>query len=134
MPFEIRLAVFFVLVLLLAGCSPAVYSTSTPAPGSIAGNNNGAGGIGGGDDGLTTGDGGGTTPQPNLEEGIDDPSLLDEHPCSSGSGKGVLVCHLPPGNPAEFHTICIPQQALKAHIDEPHGDQPDILGDCRDAF
>ena len=37
----------------------------------------------------------------------------------------VKVCHLPPGNPANFHTITINDNALQAHL--AHGDLP---GDC----
>ena len=32
----------------------------------------------------------------------------------------VQVCHVPPGNPANFHTITISENALQAHL--AHGD------------
>jgi len=37
----------------------------------------------------------------------------------------VQVCHIPPGNPADFHTITVSEKALPAHLG--HGDLP---GDC----
>jgi len=44
----------------------------------------------------------------------------------SGGGKGkVTVCHRPPGNPANSHTLSISKSALKAHLG--HGD---VLGRC----
>lgn len=44
--------------------------------------------------------------------------------CGSNSNK-VAVCHLPPGNPANMHTICIGSPAVAAHL--AHGCQ---LGPC----
>jgi hypothetical protein len=40
-------------------------------------------------------------------------------------GAKVQVCHIPPGNPANFHTITISENALQAHLD--HGD---LAGAC----
>lgn len=40
--------------------------------------------------------------------------------------KKVTICHIPPGNPAQKKTMCLPQPAIKAHID--HGD---YLGLCK---
>jgi hypothetical protein len=37
----------------------------------------------------------------------------------------VQVCHVPPGNPGNFHTITVGQDALQAHLD--HGD---LAGAC----
>lgn len=34
----------------------------------------------------------------------------------------VLVCHVPPGNPANAHTICVGAAAVPAHVTH-HGDQ-----------
>jgi Dictyostelium (slime mold) repeat/EGF-like domain len=42
----------------------------------------------------------------------------------AGSAK-VQVCHIPPGNPANFHTITISENALQAHLG--HGD---LAGAC----
>ena len=35
--------------------------------------------------------------------------------------KKVLVCHIPPGNPENAHTICVGASAVKAH-EKNHGD------------
>ena len=40
--------------------------------------------------------------------------------------KKQLVCHRPPGNPANAHTICIGQPAVSAHLTH----HPDSLGAC----
>jgi len=42
----------------------------------------------------------------------------------AGNAK-VQVCHIPPGNPGNFHTITINENALQAHLG--HGD---IAGSC----
>lgn len=39
----------------------------------------------------------------------------------------VEVCHFPPGNPANFHTIRVSENALEAHLG--HGD---VEGSCAD--
>ena len=38
----------------------------------------------------------------------------------------ITICHIPPGNPANWHTITISENALPAHYDN-HGDFP---GNC----
>jgi hypothetical protein len=43
--------------------------------------------------------------------------------CSSDK---VLICHVPPGNPDNAHTICVGQAAVKAHL----RNHPDYLGAC----
>ena len=62
------------------------------------------------------------------------------NPCSDHTGKGmshdgmapergggkVAVCHIPPGNPANAHTIVVGAAAVKAHL--AHGD---YLGVCK---
>jgi hypothetical protein len=62
---------------------------------------------------------------------------LSKKPCTAGKtrgkkgmglkfhGKKVTICHIPPGNPANAHTISIGLPALKAHI--AHGD---VMGAC----
>lgn len=45
-----------------------------------------------------------------------------------GEAPKVDVCHIPPGNPANFHTIRISENALDAHL--AHGD---VAGACNDA-
>lgn len=60
----------------------------------------------------------------------DDPTLYltgtEEQPLSSASGPvcpptKVLICHIPPGNPANAHTICVGKPAERAHVAH-HGD------------
>jgi prepilin-type N-terminal cleavage/methylation domain-containing protein len=48
-------------------------------------------------------------------------------PISGGSpgGKKVKICHVPPGNPDNAHTINVSINAMDAHLD--HGD---LLGEC----
>jgi hypothetical protein len=41
-------------------------------------------------------------------------------------GKKVLVCHIPPGNPANAHEICIGAPAVPHHVSN-HGDP---IGKC----
>lgn len=42
------------------------------------------------------------------------------------SGK-IVICHVPPGNPNNRHTIEVSQNALQAHLD--HGD---YIGSCNE--
>lgn len=49
---------------------------------------------------------------------------------SQGLGKGrrkVVICHIPPGNPDNAHTIEVGEAAVRAHLD--HGD---YIGPCRE--
>ena len=39
----------------------------------------------------------------------------------------TTICHIPPGNPANAHTLCIGNQAVPAHLQN-HGD---YLGPCK---
>jgi hypothetical protein len=48
------------------------------------------------------------------------------HNAQACTGKKVLICHIPPGNPANAHTICIGRPAEPAHVRN-HGD---ALGAC----
>jgi len=45
--------------------------------------------------------------------------------CDPADTKKTTVCHIPPGNPANAHTICVGNPAVKAHL--AHGDS---LGVC----
>ncbi len=36
------------------------------------------------------------------------------------------ICHVPPGNPARAHTICIGEPAIPSHIDH----HEDFIGSC----
>ena len=49
------------------------------------------------------------------------------HPnaCDPADTKKTTVCHIPPGNPANAHTICVGNPAVPAHL--AHGDH---LGQC----
>jgi uncharacterized membrane protein YgcG len=49
----------------------------------------------------------------------------DPRACDPADTKKTTVCHIPPGNPANAHTICVGNAAVPAHVD--HGD---FLGTC----
>jgi hypothetical protein len=55
----------------------------------------------------------------------DDPSItpdVDIHACAADkTDKKTTICHIPPGNPANAHTICVGNAAVRAHL-ENHGD------------
>lgn len=44
---------------------------------------------------------------------------------SEKENQKVTICHIPPGNPDNAHTITVSENALRAHL--AHGD---LLGDC----
>ena len=44
---------------------------------------------------------------------------------TNGNNEKVLMCHIPPGNPENAHTICVSANSVQAHLD--HGC---MLGDC----
>ncbi len=50
----------------------------------------------------------------------------DLHACDPGSVKKTTICHIPPGNPANAHTICVGNAAVPAHLQN-HGDS---IGPC----
>ena len=61
--------------------------------------------------------------------GDDDDDGDDLHDCeTTKNGKKVIICHVPPGNPENAHTITISVNALKNHLD--HHD--DYCGPCGD--
>jgi hypothetical protein len=47
--------------------------------------------------------------------------------CDPGDHKKTTICHIPPGNPANAHTLCIGNAAVPAHLSN-HGD---YLGACQ---
>jgi hypothetical protein len=61
-----------------------------------------------------------------------DPSLADLYACGNKKEKKVLICHVPPGNSAAAHTICIGAPALDAHmaLHEATDGAHDTLGEC----
>lgn len=62
--------------------------------------------------------------------GLDD-GTVERHAqvraCDPGNQKKTTICHIPPGNPANAHTLCIGNAAVPAHLDN-HGDH---LGACQ---
>jgi hypothetical protein len=48
--------------------------------------------------------------------------------CDPQDAKKTTICHLPPGNPANEHTLCVGNPAVPAHL--AHGD---YLGPCNSA-
>ncbi len=46
-------------------------------------------------------------------------------------GVKVYVCHYPPGNPGNRHTICISPNAVATHLDHHYGD---YIGECDQVF
>jgi hypothetical protein len=65
---------------------------------------------------------------------VEDPTVgVHEHPLVGDNGtvsctspKKVLICHIPPGNPANAHSICVGAPAEDAHVRN-HGDS---VGAC----
>jgi hypothetical protein len=53
------------------------------------------------------------------------PGAADPRACAATDTKKTTVCHIPPGNPANEHTICVGNPAVPAHL--AHGD---FLGSC----
>jgi hypothetical protein len=49
----------------------------------------------------------------------------DPRACDPADTKKSTICHIPPGNPANAHTICVGNSAVPAHV--AHGD---FLGTC----
>lgn len=53
------------------------------------------------------------------------PGQPDPRACTPAETWKTTVCHIPPGNPANKHTICVGNPAVPAHL--AHGD---FLGSC----
>jgi hypothetical protein len=62
----------------------------------------------------------------HLDDGTIDLNA-DLHACDPQSTKKTTICHIPPGNPANAHTICVGNPAVPAHLRN-HGD---YLGACQ---
>jgi hypothetical protein len=61
---------------------------------------------------------------------LDDGTVApDEDPraCDPGDKKKTTICHVPPGNPANAHTLCIGNPAVPHHLKNHHGD---YVGPC----
>jgi hypothetical protein len=62
--------------------------------------------------------------------GLDDGTIEpDAHlrACDPQDVKKTTICHIPPGNPANAHTICVGNAAVSHHV-ENHGD---LVGPCQ---
>ncbi|MGE0761889.1 MAG: hypothetical protein AB7N80_01295 [Bdellovibrionales bacterium] len=77
--------------------------------------------------------------QPTVEEIVDDGEidpeegeLLDRAECGlNRRDKKVNICHVPSGNIANSHTLCVSRNALAAHIGRHgEGDDVDYIGKC----
>ncbi len=133
---------FLVLLLALTACSPAAFQTIRPLdggpgneqvigdPGDDNQGNNGPNGGGNGGDNNGRG--------PDVGDGIDDPDLFDQYPCKMACerhSQKVQICHVPRGNPANKHTICIGKSAVAAHFSNHHAanGENDYLGECQNS-
>jgi len=94
--------------------------------GTGGGSDGGAGGMDGGSGGS---DGGSCGTCPEGTTCVDGTCVCDgdgddgsDHSCQAGK---TLLCHYPPGNPANRHDICVGDPAVPAHL--AHGDS---LGTC----
>ncbi|MCB0366208.1 MAG: hypothetical protein H6624_07935 [Bdellovibrionaceae bacterium] len=57
---------------------------------------------------------------------------VEENKCGEDDeGKKVDICHFPPGNPENYHTVCVSIRALGAHIGRHgHEGERDYVGKC----
>jgi hypothetical protein len=63
----------------------------------------------------------------HLDDGTVDPDDTDLRACEPGNTKKTTICHVPPGNPANAHTLCIGNAAVPHHL----ANHPDYLGPCK---
>jgi hypothetical protein len=63
----------------------------------------------------------------HLDDGTVDPDDSDLRACEPGNTKKTTICHVPPGNPANAHTLCIGNAAVPHHL----ANHPDYLGPCK---
>jgi hypothetical protein len=61
---------------------------------------------------------------------ISDVSEVDAYRC--GDGHKIWICHVPPGNPGQRHTLCVGAPAIPVHLKhEAHdGSIGDYVGQC----
>ena len=77
---------------------------------------------------------GGQVDSSTQAEAMDDPGggqvcvagQPDPRACDPANTMKTTVCHIPPGNPANRHTICIGNAAVAPHLAQ-HGD---FIGSC----
>jgi len=70
-------------------------------------------------------DGGGNSQQPTIRSICPCQPCDELFPCGKKGDKGE-VCHVPPGNPENAHTICISPNALDSHLEN----HEDFCGPC----
>jgi hypothetical protein len=58
--------------------------------------------------------------------GTEEGALTSPSGVLSCAGHKELICHIPPGNPANEHTICVGKPAVEPHVTH-HGDH---IGAC----
>jgi len=62
--------------------------------------------------------------------GLSDDSTIDLdadiHACGTEQTRKTTICHIPPGNPSNAHTLCVGNAAVAAHVAQHH----DTLGAC----
>jgi hypothetical protein len=61
----------------------------------------------------------------HLDDGTVDHDA-DLRACDPQNKKKTTICHIPPGNPANAHTLCVGNAAVPAHVRN-HGD---LVGAC----
>jgi hypothetical protein len=66
-------------------------------------------------------------PTCDLDDGSDGKPDAEPHACDPQNTKKTTICHIPPGNPGNAHTICVGNAAVDAHVRN-HGD---LLGPCQ---
>ena len=62
-----------------------------------------------------------------IDDGTVDPDDTDLRACDPSQTHKTTICHVPPGNPANAHTLCIGTPAVKHHL----ANHPDTLGPCQ---
>lgn len=114
-----------VIALFMSACGKAEFGTnggSSSAKGSAASSSS-----------VSTDENGDSNGQiHDVGDLVEDPALADQYACGNKNEKKVLICHVPPGNSAAAHTICVGAAALDAHMSnhEATDGAHDTLGEC----
>jgi uncharacterized membrane protein YgcG len=66
-----------------------------------------------------------TTTQQDLTQNGCTVNAPDPRACDPADTHKTTICHIPPGNPANAHTLCVGTPSVPAHLD--HGD---FVGTC----